>query len=78
MSGNGPAGCADRLRSATRNVGSIDASWVDEVDEHVAPIGSKGIGEIGITGASAAIANAVFHATGRRIRDWPIAPDQPI
>jgi xanthine dehydrogenase YagR molybdenum-binding subunit len=58
------------------DVGSIDALWVDEPDEHVSPIGAKGIGEIGITGAAAAIANAVFHATGKRVRDLPITLDK--
>jgi xanthine dehydrogenase YagR molybdenum-binding subunit len=47
-----------------------------EEDSHVAPSGVKGIGEIGITGAAAAIANAVFNATGRRIRSLPITPDK--
>jgi xanthine dehydrogenase YagR molybdenum-binding subunit len=47
-----------------------------EEDTHVAPSGVKGIGEIGITGAAAAIANAVFNATGRRIRSLPITPDK--
>jgi xanthine dehydrogenase YagR molybdenum-binding subunit len=47
-----------------------------EEDPHVAPSGVKGIGEIGITGAAAAIANAVFNATGRRIRSLPITPDK--
>jgi xanthine dehydrogenase YagR molybdenum-binding subunit len=47
-----------------------------EEDSHVDPSGVKGIGEIGITGASAAIANAVFNATGRRIRSLPITPDK--
>lgn len=54
----------------------IEAMWVDEKDEHVNPIGAKGIGEIGITGAAAAIANAVFHATGVRVRDLPITVDK--
>ena len=40
------------------------------------PLGIKGIGEIGITGAAAAIANAVYHATGRRVRDLPITLDK--
>ncbi len=39
-------------------------------------MGSKGIGEIGIVGSSAAVANAVFHATGIRVRDLPITPDK--
>ena len=45
-------------------------------DPHTNPMGSKGIGEIGIVGAAAAIANAVYHATGKRIRDLPITPDK--
>ncbi len=58
------------------DVGSIEALWVDEEDDHVSPIGAKGIGEIGITGAAAAIANAVFHATGKRVRGLPITLDK--
>ena len=58
--------CADAL--------DIDAFWVDDPDENLNPMGSKGIGEIGIVGAAAAIANAVYHATGKRIRDLPITP----
>ena len=49
---------------------------MDEKDEHVNPIGVKGIGEIGNTGAAAAVANAVFHATGKRVRDLPITLDK--
>jgi xanthine dehydrogenase YagR molybdenum-binding subunit len=58
------------------DVGSINVHWIDEDDRHVSPIGAKGIGEIGITGAAAAIANAVFHATGKRVRDLPITLDK--
>lgn len=58
------------------DVPPIEALWVDEVDTHVNPIGAKGIGEIGITGATAAIANAVYHATGKRVRDLPITLDK--
>ena len=58
------------------DVGSIDVAWVEENDEHVSPIGAKGIGEIGITGAAAAVANAVYHATGKRVRELPITPDK--
>jgi xanthine dehydrogenase YagR molybdenum-binding subunit len=60
------------------DVGSMDVSWIEENDLHVSPIGAKGIGEIGITGAAAAIANAVYHASGKRIRDLPITPDKLI
>jgi xanthine dehydrogenase YagR molybdenum-binding subunit len=55
---------------------NLDAVWLDEVDEHSTPMGSRGIGEIGIVGAAAAIANAVYHATGLRVRDLPITPDR--
>jgi xanthine dehydrogenase YagR molybdenum-binding subunit len=58
------------------DVGAIDVMWVNEVDDHVSPIGAKGIGEIGITGSAAAIANAIYHATGKRVRDLPITPDK--
>ena len=58
------------------DVGEIDVSWVEEDDRHVSDIGAKGIGEIGITGSAAAIANAVWHATGKRIREAPITPDK--
>ncbi len=57
------------------DIGQMEALWVEEKDEHINPIGAKGIGEIGITGAAAAVANAIFHATGKRVRDLPITPD---
>jgi xanthine dehydrogenase YagR molybdenum-binding subunit len=52
----------------------IAVHFVDEIDEHVSPIGGRGIGELGATGVAAAVANAVFAATGRRIRELPITP----
>ena len=58
------------------DTGSIDVSWIDEDDPHVNPMGAKGIGEVGITGTAAAIANAVHHATGIRVRDLPITLDK--
>jgi xanthine dehydrogenase YagR molybdenum-binding subunit len=58
------------------DVPATEALLVEEVDPHVNEIGVKGIGEIGIVGAAAAIANAVYHATGKRIRDLPITPDK--
>jgi xanthine dehydrogenase YagR molybdenum-binding subunit len=58
------------------DVPDLDVTFVDEPDPFVNPLGVKGIGEIGITGITAAIANAVFHATGRRIRDLPITLDK--
>ncbi|MFG1679456.1 xanthine dehydrogenase family protein molybdopterin-binding subunit [Nonomuraea sp. NPDC049269] len=52
----------------------IDAAWIEEDDRHLNPLGAKGIGEIGIVGTAAAIGNAVYHATGIRVRDLPITP----
>jgi xanthine dehydrogenase YagR molybdenum-binding subunit len=58
------------------DVGTIDVTWIDEDDPHVNPMGAKGVGEIGIVGTAAAIANAVYHATGVRVRDLPITLDK--
>ena len=58
------------------DVRTVDVHFVDEKDPYVNPLGIKGIGEIGITGLSAALANAVYHATGRRIRDLPLTVDK--
>jgi xanthine dehydrogenase YagR molybdenum-binding subunit len=66
------ADLADYLVPVNADVPSIEAFFVAEEDAHVNPLGLKGMGELGITGAGAAIANAVFHATGKRIRDLPI------
>jgi xanthine dehydrogenase YagR molybdenum-binding subunit len=62
--------------AANADVGDIDAVWLDEHDPHTNPMGSRGIGEIGIVGAAAAIANAAYHATGTRVRDLPIRADR--
>lgn len=58
------------------DVGTIDVHFVDENDPYINPLGAKGVGEIGITGVAASIANAVYHATGKRIRDLPIRVDR--
>lgn len=58
------------------DVKRIEVEVVEEDDPHVNPLGAKGIGEIGITGVAAAVANAVFHATGKRIRSLPITLDK--
>jgi xanthine dehydrogenase YagR molybdenum-binding subunit len=56
----------------------IDIHFVDEFDREASPIGAKGIGELGATGVDAAVADAVFQATGKRIRELPITPDKLI
>jgi xanthine dehydrogenase YagR molybdenum-binding subunit len=61
---------------AHADIEEIDAAWVEEDDGELNPMGSKGIGEIGIVGAAAAVANAVHHATGKRVRDLPIRLDR--
>ncbi|QBD79587.1 xanthine dehydrogenase family protein molybdopterin-binding subunit [Ktedonosporobacter rubrisoli] len=58
------------------DVGSVEVAWIDEDDQLVSPMGAKGIGEIGIVGTAAAVANAVYHATGIRVRDLPITLDK--
>ena len=58
------------------DIHDIDVIFVDEVEPHLNPLGVKGIGEIGIVGTAAAIANAVYHATGVRVRDLPITIDK--
>ena len=58
------------------DVHDIDVIFVEEQDAFVNPMGIKGLGEIGIVGVPAAIANAVYHATGVRVRDLPITLDK--
>ncbi|GAA4852637.1 xanthine dehydrogenase family protein molybdopterin-binding subunit [Actinomycetospora corticicola] len=57
------------------DVNSMEIDWIDEQDPYVNPMGTKGIGEIGIVGSAAAIANAAYHATGRRVRSLPLTVD---
>ena len=58
------------------DIGKLDAMFINEVDLVPNKMGIKGIGEVGIVGVAAAIANAVFNATGKRIRSLPITPDK--
>lgn len=62
--------------AAHADVASIEVHWVDETDAHVNPMGSKGIGEIGIVGTAAAVVNAAYHATGMRVRGLPVTADK--
>jgi xanthine dehydrogenase YagR molybdenum-binding subunit len=63
---------------AHADIADIEVIFVDEEDDKVSPLGVKGLGEIGIVGTAAAVANAIFHATGKRVRDLPICLDKLI
>jgi xanthine dehydrogenase YagR molybdenum-binding subunit len=67
---------ADYLVPVNADVPRIDVIMIAEKDERVNPLGIKGIGEIGIVGMNAAVANAIFHATGKRIRELPIRAEK--
>ncbi len=69
---------ADYHVPTNADIPEIDIHFVGEPDFVFNPIGARGMGEIGITGIAAAIANAVYHATGKRVRDLPITPDKLI
>jgi xanthine dehydrogenase YagR molybdenum-binding subunit len=70
------ANLADYHVPVNADIGEIDVSALDIPDPQLDSLGARGIGEIGITGTGAAIANAIFHATGKRVRDLPITPDK--
>jgi xanthine dehydrogenase YagR molybdenum-binding subunit len=67
---------AEYLIPVAADVPKVDIIMVPQIDEQVNPIGVKGIGELGNVGTAAAISNAVYHATGKRIRDLPITMDK--
>jgi xanthine dehydrogenase YagR molybdenum-binding subunit len=58
------------------DIHDIDVIFVAEQEDKLNPLGVKGVGEIGIVGAAAAIGNAIYHATGKRIRELPITIDK--
>ena len=62
--------------AAHADVPDIEVAWIDEAEPELGPLGAKGIGEVGIVGTAAAIASAVYHATGIRVRDLPIRLDK--
>jgi xanthine dehydrogenase YagR molybdenum-binding subunit len=70
------ANLADYLVPVNADVPELDAAFVDGADPEADPIAVKGLGELVIVGVPAAIANAVFNATGRRVRDLPITLDR--
>jgi xanthine dehydrogenase YagR molybdenum-binding subunit len=66
---------AEYLVSVNADAPDVTIEFVEVEDELVGPLGAKGVGEIGQVGTAGAIANAVFHATGRRVRELPMAPE---
>jgi xanthine dehydrogenase YagR molybdenum-binding subunit len=66
------ADLAEYVLPVNADIGSTDVEFIDEPDYHFNSAGAKGLGEVSLTGVAPAIANAVFHATGRRVRDLPI------
>jgi xanthine dehydrogenase YagR molybdenum-binding subunit len=66
---------AEYLVPVNADAPDVRVEFVEVHDDVVGPLGAKGVGEIGQVGTAAAIANAVFHATGRRIRELPMAPE---
>ena len=67
---------AEYLVPVNADVGAVDVLFLEEEDTHIGPLSVKGIGEVGITGVGAAIANAVFNAIGKRVVDLPILPER--
>jgi xanthine dehydrogenase YagR molybdenum-binding subunit len=70
------ADLADYHIPVNADIPAMTVEFIDEHDPYINAMGVKGIGEISMVGVSAAVANAVFHATGRRVRDLPITPDK--
>ncbi|QDK83156.1 xanthine dehydrogenase family protein molybdopterin-binding subunit [Spirosoma sp. KCTC 42546] len=67
---------ADYHVPSNLDIGTMDAIFIREDDQIINKMGVKGIGEVGIVGVAAAVANAVFNATGKRVRELPITPDK--
>ena len=67
---------ADYAVCVNPDIHAIEVHFIDRPDTNLNVMGARGIGEIGITGVAAAVANALYHATGKRIRDLPITPDK--
>lgn len=69
---------AQYLVPVNADMPEFDVQFIDKPDPYISPIGARGIGEIGITGITAAINNAIYHATGKRVRELPVTLDKLI
>jgi xanthine dehydrogenase YagR molybdenum-binding subunit len=69
---------ADYHVPVNADIPQIEALFVNKPDPYINPIGAKGMGEIALIGMAAAVANAVYNATGKRVRELPITPDKLI
>jgi xanthine dehydrogenase YagR molybdenum-binding subunit len=69
------ADIAEYLVPVNADIGEIDVDFIDVPDPRLNDVGVKGLGEVALVGVAAAIANAVYHATGRRVRRLPIRVD---
>ena len=67
---------ADYHVPSNLDIGTMETIFIDEEDKITNKLGVKGIGEVAIVGVAAAVANAIFNATGKRVRDLPITPDK--
>ena len=67
---------AEYMVPVNADIPDIEVISVGEPDRHASALGGKSVGEIGVVGVAAAIANAVFHATGKRVRDLPITMEK--
>jgi xanthine dehydrogenase YagR molybdenum-binding subunit len=67
---------AEYLVPVNADIHDIEVIFVEEKDDIINPLGAKGLGEIGIVGVAAAVANAIYHATGKRVRALPITIDK--
>jgi xanthine dehydrogenase YagR molybdenum-binding subunit len=67
---------AEYLVPVHADIANLDSMFLEEADDKANPMGIKGVGELGIAGAGAAVANAIYNACGVRLRDYPMSPDK--
>ena len=58
------------------DIPQLEVHFIEEIDDSANPVGAKGVGELGISGAGAAVANAIYNATGVRVRNFPVTLDK--